>query len=292
MRPIRLILLLGCLAGGVRAEPAAALQELRGCVLVPTDWADGDSFLVRTAEGRELTIRLYGADCMEWHIGDDTDARRLRTQRRYFGIVGEAPEQAMARARAVGEAAARFTRDALREPFTVHTAYADALGDGRHQRFYGFVTTGRGEDLATELVRRGLARAFGVWRATPDGASHLELRERLRDIELQAARAGVGAWALTDWSRLPAERAAQRAEERELEVSKAGALAAGELRLDPNTAARDVLMQLPGIGEAMANRIIQHRPYQRIEDLLRVPGIGPQTLERLRSHVAFTGHAP
>ena len=272
--------------GAAASLSSPQLQELTRCTLVETDWADGDSFLVRTAAGKELTIRLYGADCVEWHISDDTDARRLRSQRRYFGIVGATPEEGMAKARALGEQAARVVRAALHEPFTVHTAYADALGDGRHQRFYGFVTTAAGEDLSALLVRRGLARAFGVWHSTPDGASLQELRERMRDLELQAAREGVGAWAATDWTRLPAERAAQRAEERELDVAKSDQAAALSLVLDPNTAARDELMRLPGIGEALANRIIQGRPYAKAEELMRVSGIGPQTFERLRAHFA------
>ena len=70
----------------VSAAPPKPLVLLRNCSFVPTAWADGDSFRIKTAAGEEHTIRLYGADCMEWHIGDDTDARRLRAQRRYFGI--------------------------------------------------------------------------------------------------------------------------------------------------------------------------------------------------------------
>jgi endonuclease YncB( thermonuclease family) len=38
-------------------------------------WADGDSFEVQTADGSSHTLRLYGADCIEWHVTDETDAR-------------------------------------------------------------------------------------------------------------------------------------------------------------------------------------------------------------------------
>lgn len=41
-------------------------------------------------------------------------------------------------------------------------------------------------------------------------------------------------------------------------------------------------MALPGIGEAMALRIIEGRPYQRLEDLLSVAGIGEKTLGKIR----------
>ena len=49
-----------------------------------------------------------------------------------------------------------------------------------------------------------------------------------------------------------------------------------------NTATADQMDTLPGIGPALAQRIITHRPYSHVDDLLRVPGIGPATLEKIR----------
>ena len=40
-----------------------------------------------------------------------------------------------------------------------------------------------------------------------------------------------------------------------------------------------------GIGETRAQAIIANRPYESVDDLERVPGIGPATLEELRPHV-------
>ena len=56
--------------------------------------------------------------------------------------------------------------------------------------------------------------------------------------------------------------------------------------IDINTAGVAQLMSLPGIGEAIAKRIItfreEHGPFRRVEDLMRVKGIGEKSLERLR----------
>ncbi len=268
-------------------SPASAagqdLTTLNNCTLVPTGWADGDSFQIKTRDGNTHTIRLYGADCFEWHVTDETDARRLREQRRYFGIseFGGKPETSIAAAKALGQAAAEEVAVALKAPFSVHTAFSDARGDGKHKRIYAFVTTANGKDLSEHLVREGLARAFGVSRETHTGKSSKEYRAFLQDIELQAAKRGVGAWAKTNWDLLALERQAERQESEELGMATSAPQILSGQKINPNTAARDQLMLLPGVGEVTANRIIEARPFRRPRDLLRVEGIGPKTLERL-----------
>lgn len=264
---------------------ATPLNRLPNCTLVRTEWADGDSFLVRTDQGDEHTVRLYGADCMEWHVTDESDARRLREQRRYFGITeaGGSPQESIRIAKRYGELAAEAVREILREPFTIFTAYADAQGDGKYERIYGFVVTAENQDLSELLVLRGLARAYGVSRETYNGLTRDEYRERLKDLELIAARKNAGVWSETIWANLPNERQEQRAEDREISMATGRTpLVSGEL-LDPNQVARDDLMRLPGIGETLANRIIEGRPYETLDDLKRVNGIGDATLTRIRA---------
>jgi competence protein ComEA len=56
-----------------------------------------------------------------------------------------------------------------------------------------------------------------------------------------------------------------------------------------NTATAEDLAHLPAIGPARARAIVEDRrrrgPYGSLEDLLRVPGIGAKTIERLRGRV-------
>lgn len=67
-------------------------------------------------------------------------------------------------------------------------------------------------------------------------------------------------------------------------------------RLDLNAATAEDLAALPGIGEKLAARIVAdrdaHGPYSRVEDLDRVPGIGPAKLARLSGAVYVGASAP
>ena len=58
-----------------------------------------------------------------------------------------------------------------------------------------------------------------------------------------------------------------------------------------NTAGTDQLTAIPGIGEAMARRIVEwrdeHGPFRRVEDLMKVKGIGEKSLEKMRPHVTI-----
>lgn len=55
--------------------------------------------------------------------------------------------------------------------------------------------------------------------------------------------------------------------------------------INVNTASVNELMLLPRVNEGMAQRIIAGRPYARVDDLLKVSGIGPKTLDGLRARV-------
>jgi len=62
----------------------------------------------------------------------------------------------------------------------------------------------------------------------------------------------------------------------------------GDLKLlaqpvDVNHASAEELASLPGVGPAVAGRIVEGRPYETVDDLQRVSGIGPVKLERLRT---------
>ena len=69
-------------------------------------------------------------------------------------------------------------------------------------------------------------------------------------------------------------------------------------QVDPSTSLLDVnraqikeLEQITGVGPVLASRIVASRqrlgPFRRPEDLLRVPGIGPAVLQRIRARVRF-----
>jgi competence ComEA-like helix-hairpin-helix protein len=63
-------------------------------------------------------------------------------------------------------------------------------------------------------------------------------------------------------------------------------------RIDPNRADAVELARLPGVGPAMAARLLEAREargwFLHADDLLEVQGVGPTTLERLRPHLVFT----
>lgn len=53
-----------------------------------------------------------------------------------------------------------------------------------------------------------------------------------------------------------------------------------------NVATSDILCTLTGIGPAKAAMIISTRPFEKIEDLMKVSGIGQKTFEKLKKNLA------
>jgi len=53
--------------------------------------------------------------------------------------------------------------------------------------------------------------------------------------------------------------------------------------VDINTATKDELTTLCGVGPAIADRIIAGRPYRTVDDLLKVKGIGTKKLQTIKA---------
>jgi competence protein ComEA len=63
-------------------------------------------------------------------------------------------------------------------------------------------------------------------------------------------------------------------------------------KIDINRAEPWLLEALPGIGEVLAQRIVDYRsengPFRRIEDLLKVSGIGSATFEKIKDYITVS----
>lgn len=69
----------------------------------------------------------------------------------------------------------------------------------------------------------------------------------------------------------------------------AAAPRAGATLVDINAAGEDQLMGVPGIGPALAKKIVDFRkqngPFQRVEDLMKVRGVGEKSFQKLRAYL-------
>lgn len=86
----------------------------------------------------------------------------------------------------------------------------------------------------------------------------------------------------------PARSAEPKAKKAAAKAPSKKAIALGNTIIDVNRAALPDLLRLPGIGPKKAQGIINEREkrlFQTVDELRRVSGIGPGTLEELRPHV-------
>ena len=120
-----------------------------------------------------------------------------------------------------------------------------------------------------------IGQGFREWKRTHERS----LAELVRELESEDA----GARPTQPADSMPAAAAPPRRAPPEVPVG----------RIDPNRASVAELIRLPGIGPSLAGRIVadrdQNGAFASPEALLRVRGIGPRTLERIRGFLSFPG---
>jgi competence ComEA-like helix-hairpin-helix protein len=253
---------------------------LENCRLILNPANDGDSFHVSVGK-EEYIFRLSLVDAPET---EGMEPRRLIEQAKNFEItVPQAIE--------VGEAAKAFTREKLAEPFTVFTRRSDAMGCSKIERLYAFVRTKEG-DLGEQLVRNGLARAYGA-KVIPPGFSGLAPeRQKLQQFEDEAKQEKIGGWGinvgrLNQRAQKPAAFSSFTLETGSVSQPSTRPVKSEKLplgRLDVNTATEEELKAITGIGPVMAARIIAARPFKSADDLKNVSGIGDKKYETIRPY--------
>jgi len=250
----------------------ATWEQLEGCQWVQHPSNDGDSFRVKTGNGRTFQFRLYFVDTPETAM---FYPERVEAQARYFGVSRQT-------ALRFGAVSSRFTQKFLSSgSFTVWTEWQDAWGG---QKRYAALVYRGDESLIEALVAAGLVRVHGfhIQEPWPGGWRADAYLERLLKLEIVARKGGMGAWKYR--GRDSSDDVANDS------LPQPDRMITGELisepemigdRMDLNTASLSQLKSLPGIGSVLAARIVNARPFDSVSALMKVKGVGPTLMDQL-----------
>lgn len=300
---------------------ASEWQTLKNCRLVQSDYNDGDSFHVEH-EGREYIFRLYFVDTPETSL---QVPERVAEQAAEFGVSEREILKAGAASAAFSlkhlkrpfSVLTKFedAKGSSRIPRNYAVVWpsgspgkdlAELLAEAGWARANGMRIRIPGAPSLDELkrkvehARRGKMGIFGGNKPAPKSgnaqASRLPVRSSLPtsvpETDIPVANApdiavmdgitdSMGSLFEDPLTESPSPRTPPAPESSEPRKSPPG-------KININSATLAELAQLPGIGEKTARGIIECRPYSTLEDIQRVPNIGPVTYDRIKKLIDVT----
>jgi competence protein ComEA len=148
--------------------------------------------------------------------------------------------------------------------------------------------------LLVLLAIAGFGLAVGYWRrARPDAVDYLERLDRAPapSSNLTAPRSGDGPPSSTSSESGPRPKRRSK-EPRESERPQGAPADTPADTIDLNRATTVELTRLPGIGPALARRIVDTRdadgPFARVEELEHIRGMSARKVEKLRAFVTIS----
>ena len=129
------------------------------------------------------------------------------------------------------------------------------------------------------------AVCLGLWlESLRNDAFHVE-SVSVENIDAQSASENE---AMPEMTASATEAAAEIAASPEASYSVSADMV-NDGKININTASKELLMEINGIGESLATRIIEYRtqngPFESIEEIVNVSGIGQKKLENMRDMI-------
>lgn len=205
--------------------------------------------VTRVVDGDTIIVNLNGKDERVRLIGIDTP-ETVHPER------GEEP---------FGREASDYTKSRL-DGEQVYLEF-DVQQRDQYGRLLAYVWIGE-EHFNATLVEQGYA-TVSTW---PPNVKYVEVYTALQQ---EAREESKGLWGI---------------------ASLAEAYIVGDYEIDPDTkrpiqkinineATAEELQLIPGVGEVLAQRIIEARPFANVNELTKVNGIGQKTLDNMREYV-------
>jgi len=316
------LLLLGAMSvplGQTRAE----WVELDGCRLVNNSANDGDSFHVMHGS-REYVFRLYFVDAPETselipsRVGEQAEAFRVAREKvlkagKRAGVFTSKNLNEKFRVTTRWEDARGMTAGGRHYAF-VETDDGEDLGElliaAGWARSYGMKAATKTSSAAQlqerydRLEKKARRSGVGIWgggagsveldeseatEANESGRGEDSLSSVMGNVidEAMASAALVEESSPPDGEDAPAEAAESSgpAAKDEAGPKSETKSPSKDSKIDINTATKEELTALPGIGEKIAEAIIAGRPFAGSFDLLRVNGVTPATLKQIYPHI-------
>lgn len=132
--------------------------------------------------------------------------------------------------------------------------------------------------LFLAFLSGGGVLGYRVMKEYPELTSAPEIEKPIQ-LEKPVIEEAVSSRPVVVTEKAPIEKLAKREKEK----------LTAALKININTASSEELQKIPYIGPKKAEKIISGRPYQSIEDILKVSGFGEKTLEKIRDYITVTG---
>lgn len=294
--------------------PAGEVWEtLSACRLAKEDYMDGDSFHVECG-GKNYQFRLYFVDCPET---DNRFPDRIRDQSQHFGITPDQSIKVGFKAKEFTKRMLHRPFTVLTRWYNARGAsaqerfYAVVLCDGKNlaeelvaagfARPFGmranFPDGPRSKDFIANLKRlegRAMRSRVGAWSKSelddqfvstdltpeqpypkPESDPPLTTPSDPFDQIASQTESYLESFASQSQQPTPQTESAKLASNHHTIAQKTDSL------VNINTASQTELEQLPGIGPALAERIVSSRPFAKTDDIRKVKGIGDKTFNLL-----------